>query len=107
MSSADELAHALGGIIHHRDHPCIIEPRRADHAENADDAAGALAVRRDDGGGAREREQLVLRADKDMGALGALGPPDEIDPPALGLEIIEQTPHPLHTLHYRDLLHQA
>src|SRR5260370_12175495 len=94
MSSADELAHALGGIIHHRDHPCIIEPRRADHAENADDAAGALAVRRDDGGGAREREQLVLRADKDMGALGALGPPAESDHPPLRLEIIYQKPHP-------------
>src|SRR2546430_15847259 len=77
MSSGDELAHDLGGIIHHRDHPCVIEPRQADHAENADDAAGALAVRRDDGGGAPEREELGLRADKDMGALGALGPPEK------------------------------
>src|SRR5262249_51716730 len=59
-SCTDELTHDLGGIIHHRDHPRVIEPRRTDHAEDADDAAGAVAVGRDDGGGTREREQLVL-----------------------------------------------
>src|SRR5262249_45271570 len=56
-SSADKFAHDLGGIIHHRDYPRVIEPRRANHAEYADDTAGAITVGRDDGGGSREREQ--------------------------------------------------
>ena len=60
-----------GGIIHRRNDARIIQPRRADHAEHADDVAGAVAIGRDDGRGAGQREQLVLRADEDAHALGA------------------------------------
>src|SRR5262249_46997717 len=92
--SAEEFANDLGGIIHHRDYPRIIEPRRANHAEYADDTAGAITVRRDDGGGSREREQFVLRADEDPSAFRALGPAEKIDHATLGLGIVEQQSHP-------------
>src|SRR5260370_36177788 len=42
-----------------------------------------------------------------MGALGALGPPEEIDHPALGLEIIEQKPHPLEILECLEIVEQV
>ena len=47
--AADQLAHDLGGVVDHRDHARIVEPRRADHADDADDAPGPVAIRRDDG----------------------------------------------------------
>src|ERR1043166_9429797 len=65
-------AHHLGGIVDHRDDARVVEPGRADHAEHPDDAAGAVAIGRDDGGGAGQREQLVLRDDEARHALGAL-----------------------------------
>src|SRR5262249_61765932 len=73
----------------------------------ADGAPGPRAVGGEEGGGPRERKQLFLRADKDMGALGALGPAEEIDPPALGLEVIEQKPHPLEILECLEIVEQV
>src|SRR5437899_2947021 len=85
-----EPAHHLGGVVDHRDDACVVEPGRADHAEHPDDAAGAVAIGRDDGGGTGEREQLVLRADEDAHPLGALGAAEDVDQAALGFEIVEQ-----------------
>src|SRR5262245_12767349 len=34
--TADELAHDLGGVVDHRDHARIVEPRGTDHADDAD-----------------------------------------------------------------------
>src|SRR6476646_2792437 len=103
-SPSDELAHDFRGVIDHRNHAGIIEPSGTDHA---DDAAGAVAVRGDDGGRAREREQLVLRADEDTGAVGMLGAPEQIDQAALGLEIVEQQPHPLEVLERLEVVEQV
>src|SRR3982074_3486585 len=49
-SPPDELAHHFCSVIDHRDDAGIIEPGGTDHADHADDAAGARAVRRDGGG---------------------------------------------------------
>src|SRR5439155_1419885 len=71
---------------------------RANDAQYADDAAGAVAIGRNDGRGARKREELILRADEDTGALGALRLAEEIDHATLRFEIIEQKAHPLEVL---------
>src|SRR5207237_1330627 len=71
--SRQQPAHHLGGVVDHRDDSRVVEPGRADHAEHPDDAAGAVAIRRDDGGRAGQREQLVLRADENAHPLGAFG----------------------------------
>src|SRR5262249_61850762 len=91
-SAADELTHHFGGVIHHRNNPRIIEPRRADDAQHADDAAGAVAIGRNDGRGARKRKQLVLRADEDTCAFGALGTAEKIDHTALRFESVKEKP---------------
>src|SRR5262249_28337688 len=97
-SPADQLAHDLGGIIHHPHHPCVVKPGGADQAETAEEAPGAVGVGGNKGGRAGERERFVPRADKDTGALGTLGPPEKIDDPPLGFQIVEQKPHPLEVL---------
>src|SRR6185369_2399755 len=78
-SPADQLAHHFCSVIDHRDHPGIIEPGGSDHADHADDPAGIVTVGGDDGGGARQREQIVLRADEDAGAIGVFGAAQQID----------------------------
>src|ERR1700680_3834967 len=71
-SSAQQPADDPRGIIHRRDHPGIVEPRRSDHAKHADDMAGAVAVGRDDGGRAGQRKQFVFRSDENPHAVGAV-----------------------------------
>src|SRR5665213_2244257 len=89
-STAQYPADDARGVIHRRDHPRIIKPGRPDHAENADDMAGGVAIGRDNGGRAGQRKQLVFRADENPYAFGALGAAQEIDHAALGLAIVEQ-----------------
>src|SRR5260370_12432522 len=62
---------------------------------------------RNDGKSPRTREQLVLRADEDSGAFGALGPAEEIDHTALGFEIIKQKAHPLEVLNCFEIVEQV
>src|SRR5690348_1200515 len=57
--------------------------------------AGRVVIGRDDGRGAGEREQLVLRADEDAHPFGLLGAAEEIDHVAAGLQIVEQEAYPL------------
>src|SRR5579862_5880671 len=45
-SPPQQLAHDLGGVVHHGDDAGIVEPRRAGHAEHADDAAGGVVIGR-------------------------------------------------------------
>ncbi len=97
--AAQQPADHPRGVIDHRDDPRVVEPGRADDAEHADDVAGAVAIGRDDGRRAGQREQLVLRADEDAHAIGALGAAEQIDDAALGLQVVEQQPHPLEIVH--------
>ena len=90
VQAAQYPADDPGRIIHRRNHPCIVQPRRPDHAEDADDAARGIAIGRDDGGGTGQRKQLVFRSDENPHAFGMLGPAQQIDHAALGLEIVEQ-----------------
>src|SRR5215467_19120 len=48
-STGQQFAYHLGGVIDHRDHACVVEPRRPDHADDADDTAGGIVIRRDHG----------------------------------------------------------
>lgn len=48
-SSAEQFADDLGGVVHHRDDAGIVEPRRPDHSQNADDLPGRIVVRSHDG----------------------------------------------------------
>ena len=75
-SPPEQLAHDLGGVVHHGDDAGVVEPGRPDHAEHADDAAGGVVIGRDDGRGTRQREQLVLRADENPDPFGLLGRPN-------------------------------
>src|SRR5262249_40990791 len=56
-STGQQFAYHLGGVIAHRDHACVVEPRRPDHADDADDTAGGIVIRRDHGRGAGEGKQ--------------------------------------------------
>src|ERR1700752_5209335 len=82
-SAAQHLAHDARGIVHRRYHPGIVEPGRADQAENSYYMAGAVAIGGDYGGGARQREQLVLRPDENSHAFGAFRATEQVDHAAL------------------------
>src|SRR5450432_296461 len=49
--TAQHPADDARSVIHGRNHPGIVKPRRSDHAEDADDAPRSVAVGRDDGRG--------------------------------------------------------
>src|SRR6185437_1810184 len=78
-SRRQQPTHHPRRVIHHRDDARVIEAGRADHADDADDAALAVAVWRDDGGGTGKREQLVLQADEDAHAIPPLGAAEQVD----------------------------
>src|SRR4026208_2583613 len=42
--ASDQLAHDLGGVVHHRDNSRIVKPGRPDDADDADDTAGAVVI---------------------------------------------------------------
>src|SRR6266567_3319150 len=88
-SAAQEATDDAGSIVHGRDHAGIIQPGRPDYAQNTDDVAGGIPIGRDDGGGAGQREQLVLAADENPYAFGGFCAPQQVDHAALGLEIVE------------------
>ena len=77
-------------IIDHRHDAGVVEPRRPDHAEHADDALLAVAERRRDHRRAGEREELVLRTDEDAHALAVLGAIEDVDHVLLRFEVVEQ-----------------
>src|SRR5262249_47844772 len=106
-SAAQEFAHHPGGVVDHRDHPRVVEPGRADHADDADDAAGGVVVGRDHGRRTGQRKQLVLRADEDAHALGLLGATEQVGHPALGLEVVEQQAHALEVLQRLEVVEQV
>src|SRR4029078_848283 len=56
-TSPDQLAHHLGGVVDHRDDARIVEPRRSDEAEDADDALLGVAIGRHPQRRARQREE--------------------------------------------------
>src|SRR5215472_4338483 len=92
-SAAKQLTDDLGGIVDHRHDAGVVEPGRSDDAENADDLPGRVVIRRNDGGRAGQRKQLVFRTDKHPHALGLLGAAKQIDHLAPGFKIVEQQPH--------------
>src|SRR6516225_4247661 len=92
-STAEQLTNDFRRVVDHRDDAGVVEPGRTDDAENADDLSGRVVIGGDDGRGAGQRKQLVLRTDKDAHALGPLGAAKQIDHLAPGLEIIEQQAH--------------
>src|SRR5262249_58420213 len=67
----------------------------------------AIGVGREDGGGSREREQFIPRADEDPSAFRALGPAEKIDHATLGFEIVEQQSHPLQVLDCLEIVEQV
>src|ERR1700730_4440170 len=105
-SSADELAHDLGGVVDHRDHAGVIEPGRTDHPDDSDDAPGTVAIGGHNGGRARKREQLVLRPYEYARTLRVLGPAEQIDHAAFGLEVIEKQPHALEIFDRLEVIEQ-
>ena len=93
ISMGDLIEHArdeLRGVVDHRHDAGIVEPGRADDAERADDAGVLVAIGRDDQRRARQREQLVLRADEDAHAGAFLGEAEKLDQAVLRLQILEQ-----------------
>src|SRR6478735_6411413 len=69
----------LCGVIHHRDDTGIVEPGRADDAQQADDLLAAVPERSCNHRGAGEREQLVLRAYEDPHPFAAFGAAQQVD----------------------------
>src|SRR5580704_7048065 len=69
-SLSDKPPDHLGGVIHHRDDPGIVDPRGADDPDRADDLLAAVLIRRDDQGTAGDAEQMALGADEDLHPLG-------------------------------------
>src|SRR6185437_1412190 len=82
------------------------EPGWPDHADDADDATLAVAVWRDDGGRARQRKQLVFRADEDAHPFAAFGPAEQIGNAALGFQGVEQRAYALEVFHRAQVFQQ-
>ena len=93
MCFGQEAAHELGRGVDDGDDAAVVEAGGADDADGAHDRAVGVHVRRDDEGGAREREELVLRADEDAHALGLLGELQEAGDVALLLEVVHERAH--------------
>jgi hypothetical protein len=53
-AAGEEAADHLGGVVDHRDDARIVEPRRADDADHADDLLLVVAIGRNDEGRAGE-----------------------------------------------------
>ena len=56
LTRPPQLAQHLSGVLHHRHDAAVIEPRRADDAKHPGDPVVAVAQRRGDHRGPRERE---------------------------------------------------
>src|SRR5437763_6114108 len=72
MPSSDEPPDHLRGVIHHRDDPGLVDPRRADDPDRADNLFAAVLVRRNDDRAAGDPEQVTVGADKDLHPFGPL-----------------------------------
>src|SRR5262249_19102052 len=94
-SLADDAADQLSGVVHHGDHPGVVDAGRADDAHRADDALLAVAVGGDDQGTAGEAEEFAFRADIDLYPLRALGRLEQAGEGLLALQRREQDADPL------------
>ena len=63
-------------------------------------------IGRDDGRRARQRKQLVLRADEDANAFGAFGAAEQIDHLAPRFQIVEQQPHAFEVFNHLEVFEQ-
>src|SRR4029079_13291497 len=99
QKSRDEAAEQSRRIGPHPNDARIVEARRPDHAEHADDPVFGILEGRDDERRAREREQLVLGADEDTHAFGAFGEAKQLDQILLRVEILEEKAHALEVFH--------
>ena len=106
LSPLHQFRHDLRRIIDHRHDARVIQPRRTDDAEHADDFLGAVAERRGDHRGAGERKQLVLRADEDAHPFAGFGARQEIDDVLLGFEIGKQQADALEIFERRQILEE-
>src|SRR4051812_50211011 len=97
-SPAEDARHHLRGVVDHGHDAGVVEPRRADDAEHADDLLRGVPEGGGDHRRAREREELVLGADEDAHALAALGACEELDNVGLRLEIGEEQADALEVL---------
>src|SRR5436190_12106545 len=90
MPSSDEPPDHLRGVIHHRDDPGIVDPRRADDADGADDLLAAVGVGRHHHRTPGDAEQRVLGADIDLDAFAGPRRLEEADQRFLGFEHLEK-----------------
>ena len=88
--SVQQAADEAGGVIDHRNDAGIIQTRRANDAEYADDLLLIVLERRDDQGRTRHREQGILRADEDPHAFAFLCRVEEIDDPLLAFKLVKE-----------------
>src|ERR1700733_8388619 len=92
LRSGQEFSHDLRGVVHHRNDPGVIQTRRAQHADNANDIALRIRVGRGDDRRAGKAEQPVLRTDENAHAVTQrreFEKPDEI---ILALYILKKCP---------------
>src|ERR1043165_5088835 len=94
MPSSDEPPDHLRGVVHHRDDAGIVDPRRADDPDRADDLLAAVLVRRDDDRTAGDAEEMAVGADKDLHPVGPLAGVEQAQHGFLGLEHLEQRAQP-------------
>src|SRR5262245_214777 len=94
-------------VIDHGNNASIVKPCRPDHADHADDTPLAIAIRCNNGRGARERKQIVLGTDEDAHSLGPLCPAEQVYDPALGFQRVKQRPHALKVLEGAQILQQV
>src|SRR5207302_4245644 len=95
MPLSDEPPDHLRGVIHHRDDPGIVDPRRADDPDRADDLLAAVQVRRDDDRTAGDAEEMAVGADKNLHPVGPLAGVEQAQHGFLGLQHLEQRAQPL------------
>src|SRR3546814_11511959 len=69
----------------------VVDSRRPDHAQNADNLLLAIHIGTDDQGRARKTKKLILRADEDAHALGVARQVHQLGQVALFLKVLDET----------------
>src|SRR5690606_7179270 len=85
----------LCGEIHHGYDARVVQARRADNPDDADDAPIRSAIGRGDNRRARERKELILRPDEDTGRTAIARAVEKLRNVLLGLELVEELPYPV------------
>src|SRR5262249_29996093 len=87
---SDKTPDHLGGVIHHRDDPGIVEPGGADNPDRTDDLLAAVVVGCNYHRASGHPEEVALGANENLYALALLAGVEQAQHRLAGLEHLEE-----------------